>query len=582
MRHVKHKGDFCIIGGGMAGVCAAIAAARHGAKVVLMQDRPVLGGNASSEIKMWICGAHGDNNRETGILEEIQLENLYRNTSLSFSVWDSILYEKVRFEENITLLLNCSCMEADTIWDNASKIPGKRIRSVKGWQLTTETWHTVEADLFADCSGDSILAELSGADYRIGREARKEFQETIEPEAKDSKTMGMSCLFQIRETDRPQPFIPPAWAEKYPEDSDLPYREHDSDSNFWWIELGGEDDCLHDGEELRDKLLKIVFGVWDHMKNYGDHGVENWVIDWIGFLPGKRESRRCMGDYILTQNDVASEGRFHDLTAYGGWSMDDHFPAGFRYKEGYPTIFHPAPSPFGIPYRCLYSRNVNNLFFAGRNISTTHAALSATRVMGTCAVIGQAVGTAAAIAAEKKLLPREIYEKEIPNLQQMLMEDDCYLPWHRRTVPFLTKEATILAASGSPEILRNGYDRTIQSEDNGWVCAPGDWVQYSFDDEREITLIRLVFDSNLNRKIHNMPCNYPLVQEGFHIPETLVKEFRIEYLDNRGNWVTALEVKENHQRLVKIKVSILTRGIRLIPVSSWGAGTIHIYAWDVQ
>ena len=367
MRERTHQADLCVVGGGLAGMCTAISAARHGVRVLLMQDRPVLGGNASSEMRMWICGAHGENNRETGILEEIELENRYRNPNTSFSIWDSILYEKVKYQENITLLLNCTCNDV-TMDEN-------RIRSVRGWQMTTQTWHTVEAGLFADCSGDSILAPLTGAEYRMGREAAGEFQEDIEPEQADRKTMGMSCLIQARETNRHQEYIPPAWAYSYPTDEALPCRSHDvKTSNFWWIELGGDRDCIDDTEEMRDELLKIAFGVWDHVKNHGDHGAENWALDWVGFLPGKRESRRYVGDHILTQNDVRAEGRFPDLVAYGGWTMDDHNPAGFRYP-GYPTIYHPAPSPFGIPYRCLFSRNTANLFFAGRNISVTHAAL---------------------------------------------------------------------------------------------------------------------------------------------------------------------------------------------------------------
>jgi hypothetical protein len=318
------------------------------------------------------------------------------------------------------------------------------------------------------------------------------------------------------------------------------------------------------------------------MKNYGDHGVENWVLDWIGFLPGKRESRRCMGDYILTQNDVKSEGKFDDLIAYGGWSMDDHFPAGFRYNKGYPTIFHAAPSPFGIPYRCLYSKNIDNLFFAGRNISATHAALSATRVMGTCAIIGQAVGTAAAIAVAENLTPRDIYEQEISNLQQMLMEDDCYLPWHKREISQLTESAKITAASGDPEKIRNGYDRPIGSEDNGWTGNLGEWIEYSFKNIQQINELRLVFDSNLTRKIHNMPCNYPLVQNNFHVPETMIREFKIEILDDSEKWITIFDVKGNYQRLVKIKTEIKTKRIRLTPVSTWGSEKAHIIAWDIR
>lgn len=339
MKEIGHQADLCVVGGGLAGVCAAIAAARHGLRVVLMQDRPVLGGNASSEIRMWVCGAHGDNNRESGIIEELQLENFYRNSQLSYPLWDSVLYEKAYLQPGVTLLLNCTCQQA--AMDNG------RIRSVRGWQMTSETYHTVEAAYFADCSGDSILAPLTGAEYRIGREARTEFGESIAPEQADRCTMGNSCLFQIRETDHPQKFIPPAWAYTFPTDDDMPFREHHIGTNYWWIELGGDRDSIHDADALRHELLRIAFGVWDHVKNYGDHGAENWVMDWIGFLPGKRESRRYVGDVIITQNDVEQGGKFPDIVAYGGWTMDDHFPAGFGHKESYPTIHHPAPSPLG-------------------------------------------------------------------------------------------------------------------------------------------------------------------------------------------------------------------------------------------
>ncbi|MBN1933555.1 MAG: FAD-dependent oxidoreductase [Anaerolineae bacterium] len=570
--------DFCVVGGGLAGMCAAISAARRGVKVVLMQDRPVLGGNASSEIRMHICGAHGPNNRETGIIEEIALENRYRNPLRNYALWDSILYEKVRFEPNITLLLNCSC--------NDATMNGNTIESVKGWQLTTETWHTVEAGLFADCSGDSILAPLTGAEFRIGREARAEFDEDIEPEAADRKTMGMSCLIQARETDRPQPFIPPAWANVYETDADLPHRGHDIlKTNFWWIELGGEQDSIHDTESIRDELLKVAFGVWDHVKNRGDHGAENWVLEWVGFLPGKRESRRYVGDYVMTQNDVRAQGRFDDLVAYGGWTMDDHHPDGIRWP-GEPTIFHPAPSPFGIPYRCLYSRSIENLFCAGRNISVTHAAMSATRVMATCATVGQAVGTAAAIAVREKLTPRDVYKHRIDELKQALMDDDCYLPWNARRMPALTRQATLTASSGDPEPLRNGLDRPIDDatsgwRDNGWRGQIGDWVQYAFDTPQPVGQMRFVFDSDLNRPEMNQPSHYPLHAEPVVVPQTLVKAFRIEALDEDGHWRQVARVDNNYQRLVRLSVDSTTRAVRFIPESTWGAAYVHLFAWDV-
>ena len=401
MHEERHRYDFCVVGGGMAGLIAALAAARRGVRVALVQDRPVLGGNASSEIRMHICGAHGANLRETGLLEELLLENHYYNAGVSYPLWDAVLFGAARMQPNLDLFLNCTVSQCE--------MEGLRIRAVRGWQLTTETWHRIEATLFADCSGDGILAPCSGADFRLGREARSEYGEGIAPEKADLATMGMSCLFQPREHPTPQPFIALPWANRYTKPEDLRDRDWDlRRTNFWWIEVGGDHgDILHATETCRDELLKIVFGIWDYIKNYAPEREQyaNWALDWVGFLPGKRESRRYLGDHVMTQRDIEAEGRFHDLVAYGGWSMDDHFPGGFHHP-GAGTIFHPAPSPFGICYRSLYSRNIANLFCAGRCHSASHAAMSATRVMGTCSVMGQAVGTAAAIALRAGTGPR--------------------------------------------------------------------------------------------------------------------------------------------------------------------------------
>lgn len=575
MREITHSVDFCVVGGGLAGICASLAAARHGAKVALIQDRPMVGGNSSSEIRMCVNGAHGPNNRETGIIEEILLENRYRNPLCNYSMWDAILYEKVRFQPNITLLLNCTV--------NQLKVNGSRIQSVRGWQLTTETWHSIEANLFADCSGDGILAPLSGAEFRIGREARREYDEDIEPEQADSKTMGLSCLIQARQTDRPQVFIPPTWANQYLSDEDLPHREHMPFplTNFWWIELGGDQDSIHDTEELRDELLKVAFGVWDHIKNRGEHGAENWALDWVGFLPGKRESRRYLGDHILTQNDVRAAGHFVDLVAYGGWTMDDHHPEGMKWK-GQPTIFHPAPTPFGIPYRCLYSRNIDNLFCAGRNISVTHAAMSASRVMATCALLGQAVGTAAAIAARENLTPRGIYQHKVRQLQETLMEEDAYLPWHIRLVPELSCTAQLSASQGDPEALRNGLDRPIGEVDHGWWGKTGDWVQYAFERTEKVSSLRFVFDSDLNRLGETMAFHYPLSMEPAGVPQTLVRSFIIQSLDSENRWVTMLHEQNNYQRLRRYNIDLQTKALRFVPEQTWGAEPFHLFAWDVR
>ena len=562
MKTIDYKTDLCVVGGGISGLCCAIAAARHGIKVILLQDRPVLGGNSSSEIRMWIGGAHGKDNREGGIIEEIFLENFYQNPSLKYSIWDSVLYEKARAEENLTLLLNSSCLDA--------AMNGSKILYVKAWQSNAETFHIIYADYFADCSGDSILAPLTGAKFTYGREAKSDFGESIPPGTADKKTMGMSCLFQIRETDHKVEFTPPKWAYKYETDDELPYKDHDRDNNFWWIEVGGEWDCIHDSDRCRDELLKICYGVWDHMKNHGDHGVDNWELEWLGFLPGKRESRRYIGKYIVTQNDVEAEGRFEDVVAYAGWSMDDHFPEGFYYKKGYPTIFHPAPTPWGLPLRCMISENIENLVFAGRNISVTHAALSSSRVMATCGILGQALGTAVAQAIGEKC---HISNVNIEKLQQTLMDDDCFIPWHKRELPELTKKA-----SCTSNVVRNGIDR---GEENLWVGNAGDSILYSFEEDTEIKQIRLVFDNDMNRDYHNMPCNYPLVQEKFKLPKTLIKEYKLEGVSDSGE-VFSLHIKDNHLRFVKHSVNQSLKSLRFIPISTHGAEDFRLFDFEIK
>lgn len=562
MKNIEYSADFCVVGGGLAGLCAAVSAARHGVKTVLMHDRSVLGGNSSSEIRMWVCGAHGKDNRETGIIEEIQLENFYRNPSHKFSIWDSVLYEKAILEPNLKLILDCSCLDAD--------MAGGRIKSVTGWQSVSQTYYKITADYFADCSGDSILAPLSGAEYMYGREAKSEYGETIPPDKADKKTMGMSLLFQIRETDRKTYFTPPSWAYTYETDDDLPQTNHTPDDNFWWIELGGTKNCIYDTDECRNELLKIVYGVWDHMKNKGEHGVDNYELEWIGFLPGKRESRRYKGAYVINQNDVEAGGKFDDIIGYAGWSMDDHFPEGFYYRKGHPTIYHPAPSPWGITFRSLYSCGIKNLMFAGRNISVTHAALSSCRVMATCAVLGQAVGTAAAVMKEDSSTPDTI---NISKLQAYLMEDDCFLPGKNRKVSALSAKSEC-----NSDIIRNGKDR---GEENLWVGENGDFLEYKFDVPEYVNEVRIVFDSNLNRTYQNMPCRYRLNENLYKMPDTLIKEYKIIVTDENGAKET-ISVTENRKRFVVQKIGKTAVSIKLIPITTYGCKTFNIFSFEVR
>ncbi len=565
MRTLNYDTDLCVVGGGLSGLCSAIAAARHGIKTVLLNDRAVLGGNASSEIRMHVSGSRKEDMRETGILEEIILENFYRNPEQNYSIWDTVLYEKAMAEKNLTLLLNTSCFDA--------KMNGEKIESIKAWQSNAETFHIIKAKYFADCSGDSILAPLTNAEYRYGREAKSEFSETIPPEVADKKTMGMSCLMQIRETDHKVEFIPPEWAYKYETEEMLKYKPHEliMKDNFWWLEVGGEWDCIHDTDRCRDELLKIAFGVWDHVKNYGNHGMDNHELEWIGMLPGKRESRRYVGEYTVNENDVLSEGKFSDIVAYGGWPMDDHFPGGFYYQDGYPTIFHPAPCPWGLPLRCMISKNIQNLVFAGRNISITHAALSSSRVMATCAILGQALGTA---VAQSVKTGSDIRKIDIKDLQQTLMDDDCFIPWHERKVSELSKTAYCTA-----DIVRNGQYR---KDENLWKGNNGDTVTYSFENEVNISKIRLVFDSDLNRETYNMLSNYYIRHEQPKpLPQTLIKEYKIVGEKESGESFE-IEVLNNRKRLVYHSVDWSVKKVTFVPIKTHGAPNFRLFGFEVE
>ena len=577
---VNHRVDVCVVGGGMSGICAAIAAARHGASTMLIHDRPVFGGNASSEIRMWICGAHGRDNKETGILEEIQLENCYRNPSGNYSIWDSVLYEKVAYQPNLSYLLNCSVTES-----TAEEVAGnkRRIVRLRAWETTTQTWHEVEARWFVDCSGDSILATTCGALYRVGREAQDEFNEDSAPSLGDDKTMGNSLLIQLRKTSSPQPFIAPRWAWRFESSEDFPFRMKGvNGANFWWIELGGLQDTIAEADLIRRDLVPAAYGVWDYIKNRAPEREKsaNWALEWLGSLPGKRENRRYVGDHILTQNDVRAGGDFADVVAFGGWSMDDHHPAGLLYP-GEPTIFHPAPSPYGIPYRSLYSANVDNLLFAGRNISTTHSALSSTRVMATCAVIGQAVGTAVAMCHHYGCPPATIGSNHLAELQHRLMLDDAWLPGQARGASDLTRESVITASEGNAAMLTQETERNRGDDRFGWEAAFGASIELSWDSATAVDALRLVLDSDL-RNSKRMPCRYPLPGDRCAVPRHLLRSLVVESEQADGSWETVYQTANNYQRLLYAPIGGEHRRLRLRPLASWGGDVARIFRLDAQ
>ena len=584
VREVALETEFVVCGGGLAGVCAAVSAARHGAKVVLVQDRPVLGGNASSEMRMGIVGAHGDQNYEAGLLEEMQLENFYRNPLQRYTLWDDVIYSTVFREKNVTLLLNTSV--------DGVEMAGGRIAAVKAWNSNAYTRYVIRGSLFADCTGDGIL-RLSGAKFRRGRELPGEFGEDyLRNGGGDHRTMGNSILLQLRKAEEDHPFIAPEWAYHFT-DKDFDCRKekatdpkivrynykrlYPKDNNFWWIEFGGNLDTIGDANAIRHELKKIAYGVWEYMKNHPDGRCKGYDLDWIGSLPGKRESTRFIGPHVLTQGDVLSGGHFEDVVAYGGWTLDDHDPDAFH-KNGKVSTEYKAPSPFGIPFDCLYSVNVPNLMFAGRDISVTHMGLSATRVMATCAMLGQAVGTAAAIAVRNRLTPSELRKTRIAELQDALEDDDQMLPYRWRKVSALTRAAKV---APKLEVLRNGIDRTWNKVDNGVWVEPGEALDFEWESPVRLSGARIVFDSEFKTRNKRMR-KLEAMQKRVRMPKMLAKAFRIEVRTSEG-WRTVYEDKANYRRLRKISFpEAEVTALRLVVTESWGGGAAHVFALDAE
>ena len=570
-----HKAQLCVVGGGLSGLFAAVSAARHGTSVVLMQDRPMLGGNASSEARMWVRGAAGKENRETGLLQEAEMENIYRNPTMNYSLWDSVLYQLATNEPNLTLLLNTSCLGLE--------MDGEKIASVTGWQLNSYTFHTVEAELFIDASGDSILAPLSGAKFRVGREGQDEFNEYAAPEAPDRCTMGSSVLIEARQTDHPCPFIKPEWAYTYPDDESMYLKNHDiigTGVNFWWIELGGEQDTIRDAQAINEELLRVAYGVWDHVKNQGDHGMENWEIEWIGFLPGKRESRRYEGAYILNQRDLEEGRHFPDAVAFGGWTMDNHSPQGLRYM-GYSSRHIKPVVPYEIPFRSLYAEGVPNLLFAGRNISATHMAMSSTRVMATCAVIGQAAGTGAAVAISHGCLPADVTAKYMDELQSLLIEDGCFIPGLLRRP---TGKAIPRVSAEDTAILMNGWERPHDGAANTVVLPEGLTVDFT----EPVRALRLALDPDFSRESISDDRRYQKFAMRTHIdwpekrvsmPANLLRACTVTAISADGK-ETAIPVENNRRVVLRIALPEDTVRVTITGLKAWNSDEVRVFSVD--
>ncbi len=581
--------DVLVAGGGIAGVCAAVAAARNGARVTLVQDRSRLGGNSSSEVKMHVVGAncHGGRPgwREGGLIEEFRLDDAVNNPQRSWELWDLLLYGKVRSEPNVTLLLDSVLYAAKT---KHGLIQQAMARCDK-----TEHLYRIQAKLWLDCTGDSRLALEAGAEVRVGRETRSEFNESLALEKPDRQTQGSSILFTARDYGKPMPYAPPQWARKVTK-SQLRFRPISSwEYGYWWIEWGGQIDSIRDNERIRFELLSIVTGVWDYIKNSGEHpSSANWALDWIGMLPGKRESRRIMGAHVLTQSDLEGKnGDFDDAVAIGGWPMDDHPPSGFDAFDQPPFRSIRPAEVYSIPLRSLYSRNVRNLMMAGRNISASHVAFSSTRVMATCASEGQAAGTAAALCVRRSLLPHQLYQDKtrLRELQQTLLRQDQTIKGLRNEDPRDLARLAKVTASGThdlsrPENVINGFVRELG---NGWnnrwgaeMTLEGAWLQLAWDRPQQLSRIEITFDTAFHRELTlsaQDSVNRGIIRGPQ--PET-VRDYEVLWLPEAGGGQlqSLLKVQGNYQRVNRHVFSpIVTRMLRFLFTATNGDALARVY-----
>lgn len=488
-----HSFDLIVIGGGLAGLCAAISAARNGAKTALVQDRPVFGGNSSSEIRVVPHGSNHSNvwAAETGLIHEIVLADRAGNHDQFFDqglingLYDLHLLERAKAEENLTLFLNTSARDVDSepltpgtastalpTSNGLGRIGGepRRIVAVLASQLGSEREFRLEARHFLDATGDGTVGFLAGADFRYGREGRAEFNEPLAPLQPDDVTMGSTITMRARDVGRPVPYVAPPWIAQYrtPEDFGpgrfLPHLHSPVYGGYWWMEVCNPYHQISDNAAIRDELHRHVLGVWNYIKNHSDirEKATPYVLEWIGMVPGKRESRRLMGDVVLTEHDCHADRAWPDTIGFAGWWIDLHIKGGVLNKSE-PAERENADAHykhwirvplFTLPLRAHYSRNIENLWMAGRCLSTTHAALGSVRVMQTLAHLGQNVGIAAAYALRHDLTPRQTADPSgvhIGILQQRILRQDGRLPGIARRDPAdLAPSARVSATSQAP------------------------------------------------------------------------------------------------------------------------------------
>lgn len=409
--------DMVVVGGGIAGMCAAVAAARNGLNVALVNDRPVLGGNNSAEVRVHL-GGHAEIGPNKGLGRMIREFGHSRagNAKPAEYYEDEKKQAFIESEKGVTLY---PCYRAVGV-----TMDGNRVKSVKLTHTENADEVVLSAPLFSDCTGDGTIGYLAGADFAMGREARSQYNEPLAPETADDMTMGASIQWYTKKGEKPV---------KFPEFNYGPVFNDSTCERVtmgeWKWETGMNRNQITEAERVRDYGLLVIFSNWSYLKNHASDNAKfrNRSLDWAGYISGKRESRRLLGDYVLKQDDIDKNVYHEDASFTTTWSLDLHFPDPVNTRRFPGNEFKAATNhvwihPYAVPYRCLYSRNVDNLFMAGRNISVSHVALGTVRVMRTTGMMGEVVGMAAALCKKHGENPRGVYQRHLPELAAMMRE----------------------------------------------------------------------------------------------------------------------------------------------------------------
>ncbi len=415
--------DVVVVGGGIAGITTAVQSSRLGLKVALIQNRPVLGGNNSSEIRVHLMGDLDKNHYSKlgRIVRELDNGDPENANPDARAYGDKRKLEVVMAEKNISLFLSTHAHAVET--------DGNRIVAVLARNIETNKEYRFPGKLFADCTGDGTLGYMAGADYRLGRESRSETGENMAPEEADDFTMGSSNLWNAVEEPFPSEFPETPWALPFSDE----YHWEGTRSRWTWETGFGNFNTVWDAEKIRDHNFRAIYGNWSYLKNHKQEKYANWKLNWVAHISGKRESRRLLGDHILTQQDLQDHVIYPDGVVTTTWDIDLHFPDSvnshyFPGEEFISWYEHPKIKPYPVPYRCLYSRNIDNLMMAGRNISVTHVALGTIRVMRTTGMMGEVLGHAAYLCIKHQTIPRGVYEKHLDEMKEMLGETLIFNP----------------------------------------------------------------------------------------------------------------------------------------------------------